>query len=528
MNNDNLIIKIYRFYKMGQHFALENPIEVMTGKKRTELTREDIIELILENEIERITFHYTGIDGSIKELRIPITSREQAEALLAEGERADGSSLFKGVVDAGKSDLYVVPVYSSAFINPFDSTSLDFVCRFITGEGELAPFAPDNLLALSHAKFTEETGYELHALGELEFYLIGDMEENLYPIPGQKGYHGSAPHVKTTEVVNEMLAVMTTITGDIKYAHNEVGFMPQMESENPLLHGKFAEQVEIEMLPTPVEQAADIVVLGKWLCQVIAERYDLICTFYPKLEVGNAGSGLHFHTMLSKDGKNVMLNDKAELSEEAMLLIGGYCKYAPSLVAFGNMTAASFLRLVPHQEAPTMVCWSYSNRSALIRVPLGWRGIDNLAMAVNPQQKEKYISENSRQTVEIRNADGSANPHLLLAGIVTSARWAFNHKEEALEYAKKCYVEGNIHDNEELMSKLVDIALSCEETADNLIKDRDLYEKEGLFTKLVIENTAKVLRAEKDAGLNRKIMAMPKEEGDACAREIMHRDFVKY
>ncbi|OYT15062.1 MAG: hypothetical protein B7C24_15000 [Bacteroidetes bacterium 4572_77] len=208
--------------------------------------------------------------------------------------------------------------------------------------------------------------------------------------------------------------------------------------------------------------------------------------------------------------------------------MGGLCKYAPSLPAFGNMTAASFLRLVPHQEAPTMVCWSYSNRSALIRVPLGWRGIDNLASVVNPQQKEKFVSKNSRQTVEMRNADGSANTHLLLAGFTTAALWAFNNKKEALKYTEDCFVVGNIHDDEEVASRLIDIALSCEETADNLIRDRKLYEKEGIFPASIINRTAEVLRKEKDRGLNRRIAKMPEDEAAKIARDIMHNTFSKY
>ena len=73
---------------MNTHFALENPIEVLTGKKRSELTRDDLINIINKKNIERLTFHYTAIDGKVKELRtFPITSHEQAELVLAEGER---------------------------------------------------------------------------------------------------------------------------------------------------------------------------------------------------------------------------------------------------------------------------------------------------------------------------------------------------------------------------------------------------------------------------------------------------------
>jgi len=506
---------------MNKNFALENQIEVLVGKPRSELTKEDLINLINENQIERLTFHYTAIDGKVKELRLPITSKEQAEIILAEGERVDGSSLFKGVVNAGESDLYVIPVYKTAFINPFDKTSLDFICRFVTGDGELAPFAPDNLLHITHRKLQEETGIEFYSLGELEFYLVGNNGENLYPLPNQKGYHGSSPYVKTTDIVNEMLRIMTTITSEIKYAHNEVGLINSLDCDNPLYKNKLAEQVEIEFLPAPVEDAADVVVLGKWLCQSVANRHGLIATFYPKIQVGDAGSGLHFHTMLKRNNKNIMLNADQELSEDALKLIGGLCRYAPTLSAFGNMTAASFLRLVPNQEAPTKVCWGYSNRSALIRVPLGWRNLDNLAMKVNPQQKLKTEIKDSRQTVELRSPDGSANTHLLLAGMTTALLWAYRNPEEALKLAEKNFVAGNIHNDAELEKELIDIATSCVETAETLSENKELYIKHGYFPEALIDEVIQMLTKQDDRGLNRRIIALSAEEGKKLAKEYL-------
>jgi glutamine synthetase len=124
---------------------------------------------------------------------------------LTEGERVDGSSLFKGMVDPGKSDLYVVPVYKSAFLNPFDDGSLDFICRFLNPQGELAAFPPDNILINASNMLKNNTGMELHALGELEFFLIGDPETDNFPMPKQKGYHASAPFSKSGDVLNDIL-----------------------------------------------------------------------------------------------------------------------------------------------------------------------------------------------------------------------------------------------------------------------------------------------------------------------------------
>ena len=90
---------------MKQHYALTNPISMILDKPAEDFTRADLIRVIEEKNIERITFHYTALDGKLKELKLPIVNRAQAERVLADGERVDGSSLFKGMVDASVSEL---------------------------------------------------------------------------------------------------------------------------------------------------------------------------------------------------------------------------------------------------------------------------------------------------------------------------------------------------------------------------------------------------------------------------------------
>ena len=74
---------------------------------------------------------------------------------------------------------------------------------------------------------------------------------------------------------------------------------------------------------------------------------------------------------IMKKGNNQMLKNGV-ISDTAKRAIAGMMKLAPSITAFGNMNPTSYLRLVPHQEAPTNVCWGDRNRSTLVRVPLGW------------------------------------------------------------------------------------------------------------------------------------------------------------
>ncbi|MCU0411857.1 MAG: glutamine synthetase beta-grasp domain-containing protein, partial [Bacteroidetes bacterium] len=182
---------------MSTSYALTNPLSVLLDKPREQFTRADLLKIIESQKIERIVFHYTALDGKYKELKIPVASRLQAERVLADGERVDGSSLFKGMVDTAVSDLYVVPVYKSAFLNPFVDGSLDFTCRYLTRDGVLASFAPDTILHNAATLFRKSTGMELQALGELEFFLLFDHETPLFVPKKQRGYHASAPFLKS-------------------------------------------------------------------------------------------------------------------------------------------------------------------------------------------------------------------------------------------------------------------------------------------------------------------------------------------
>jgi len=109
---------------MTENFALANPLTLLLDKDRRDFTRADMLKVVKEKGIERLTFHYTSLDGKLRELKLPVSDHSQAERILASGERVDGSSLFPGLVDPASSDLYVVPSYATAFLSPFDSSSL--------------------------------------------------------------------------------------------------------------------------------------------------------------------------------------------------------------------------------------------------------------------------------------------------------------------------------------------------------------------------------------------------------------------
>lgn len=510
-----------------QYYALTNPISLIVDKPREEFTREDLVKVIETQRIERITFHYTGLDGKYKELNIPVADRYQAERILADGERVDGSSLFRGIVDTHVSDLYVVPLYKTAFLDPFEGKSLHLTCRYLTRDGDMAPFAPDTILHNAAQLFTRSTGYELYALGELEFFLLSDNLSLIYPPSKQRGYHASGPFLKTGEILADMVRYLTQITGAVKYAHSEVGCIEKVRSDLEEIKGKTAEQLEIEFLPTPIEETGDNLVLARWLIRNVAYRHGCVATFAPKVEEGVAGNGMHIHMAVMKNGRNVMTDDDGNLSLEAKEVIGGLCTYADSLTAFGNTVSSAYLRLVPNQEAPTRVCWSDMNRSAMIRVPLGWSGVDNLAGKLNEQQKNGFREIEGRQTVELRTPDGSAIVHLLLAGIALAAEWGMSHAE-SLEIARKLYVRGNIFNDKELLKTLAALPKSCVESSRLLQERRAMYERDGVFPASVIDYVTKLLQAENDECMNQRLIDMPADDRLHETRKIMHKNLHRH
>ena len=224
-----------------------NPLVQYLNKPAEEFTRQDIIKYIEDNNIEMINFRYVGWDGRLKTLNFIINSRQHLESLLTMGERVDGSSLFS-FIEADSSDLYVVPKYRTAFVNPFtEIPALDIICSYFNKDGEPLESSPEYILKKADKALKETTGYELQAMGELEYYIISDKED-LFQAVDQRGYHESTPFTKWEHLRTEAMQAIAQAGGQIKYGHSEVG--------NFTVGELMYEQNEIEFLPCPLESAA--------------------------------------------------------------------------------------------------------------------------------------------------------------------------------------------------------------------------------------------------------------------------------
>ncbi|MEI6455406.1 MAG: glutamine synthetase family protein [bacterium] len=489
---------------MNESLSLNpNPLIRFLDKPSESFTRADLIRFIEANNTQMVNFRYAGADGRLKTLNFIIKSRKHLESILSAGERVDGSSLFPHYVEAGSSDLYVIPRYRTAFVNPFSEIpTLDILCSYYDKDGLPFTNSPEYILRKSHEVLKQRTNLSFEVMGELEYYVISEKDP-LFEAADQRGYHESGPFCKWEKLRTEAMKAIASCGGFIKYGHSEVGNFTET--------GLSFEQNEIEFTPVDLESAAEQLLIAKWILRSLAYKYGVTVTFAPKITTGKAGSGMHIHTRLMKDGNSMMIQD-GRLSPTALKAIAGYLDLSQSLTAFGNMIPTSYFRLVPHQEAPTNICWGDRNRSVLVRVPLGWGSKHAMISDANPNEKETEKGFSSRQTVEFRCPDGSADVYLLLAGLAVAARHGLEMKN-GLAYAEKSYVDVNIFEEKykSRVSHLHQLPCSCWESADYLEKQRAIYEAHQVFPHQIVDGIIKRLKSFNDRTLRESIKDNEKE-----------------
>jgi glutamine synthetase len=371
------------------------------GKPPPAWTADDLVELVKDHGVRLVSLMHIGGDGWLKTLDFIPRSERHLRDVLAGGERADGSSLFAGSgIRADASDVVLRPRLATAFFDPFaPEPTLALLCIHLDRDGRPLPQSPDTILRRACERLERTTGVELHALGEVEYFLGKRAAAGDTYGADDRGYHATAPFVFGEELRREAMMILGAIGVPVKYGHSEVGYIEASATDDHIW-----EQHEIELFLRPLPDAAEGVVMTHWVLRQLAYAKGMQCSFSPIIRRGHAGSGLHFHFAPVRDGDYVPTMDEAGvLAAEAGWLIGGLAEFGGALMAFGNRSTKSFTRLTQGKEAPNTVTWGRFNRHALIRLPIQAMTADG--RAVTPS------------TVEFRLPDGSANTYLLLTGI---------------------------------------------------------------------------------------------------------------
>ena len=283
-------------------------------------------------------------------------------------------------------------------------------------------------------------------------------------VPKQKNYHIAKPFDPTYECRSEMCLLMEEAGIPIKYHHPEVAASGQFEIEPKL---------------GQMSKMADASMMIKYIIRNTALKHGSSATLMPKPVYGEAGSGMHVHMLLLKDGEPVFSDDNgySHLSKEAHWFMGGLLKHIASLCALTNPSTNSFKRLVPGFEAPVTVGYATSNRSAVIRIP---------AYAKTPKMRR----------FELRNPDATCNPYFCYAAILMAGLDGIKNQIDPHENGWGPYDMNLYNLPEEEKKKLKGLPTSLEAALDALEADHDYLTAGGVFPEELLRNFIKTKRAE--------------------------------
>ncbi len=448
---------------------------------------QDAAAFIQQNNIRLIDLKFCDLWGRWH--HVTLSATEFTPELMEAGVGFDGSSVGFKSVKAG--DMSLIPDLPTGFIDPFcDLPTLSFICNTVEADTRIR-FSGDPREVVQRAEtFMVNEGIADHSLWgpEFEFYVFNDVvlendvntscyrvdsfegvwnstqggDGHLIPLHG--GYHAIPPRDQTFNLRSLMTVTLEDMGVPVKYHHHEVGGPGQCEIETPLFG---------------ILKAADASLIIKYATKMVAIGDGQTVTFLPKPLFGEAGSGMHFHQQLSKNGANLFYDADGPnlLSKEALWYIGGLLTHAPAVLAFTNPSTNSFRRLVPGYEAPISAIFSRGNRSAAIRIP-------------------KYCTEPDTVRFEFRPPDATCNPYLAMAAQLMAGLDGIRHQIDPTAAGFGPIDDDIFSWSAEKRATIKSLPTSLEEALYALEKDHAFLLEGGVFSEEMIHNWIRAKRNE--------------------------------
>ena len=452
-------------------------------------TFNDVMQMVQEHKIEMVDFKMVDINGVFRHVTIPVSYF--TENTMKDGIGFDASNYGYAILE--KSDMVFIPDLDTAMVDPFCAVPT----LSMTGDAMIIDY-PDNRpvaqyprnIVKAAEKHMKDLGIAdtMLILPEFEFYLFdeagwklegkrqeahvdfeqahwnSDSQGKGVVVPLQDHYHIAKPFDRSYECRSEMVKRIEAAGIPVKYHHPEVGASGQFEIEPKL---------------GSMPMMADATMLIKYIIHNTALEYGLSATFMPKPIFGEAGSGMHVHMLLLKNGEPVFSDDNgySHLSKEAHWFMGGLLSHISSLCAITNPSVNSFKRLVPGYEAPVTVGYATSNRSAVIRIP---------AYAKTPKMRR----------FELRNPDVTCNPYFAYAAILMAGLDGIQKKIDPHAHGWGPYDCNLFNLPGEEKKKLQGLPVRLEDALDALEADHDYLTAGGVFPPELIAKFIKGKRAE--------------------------------
>ncbi|MCL5734476.1 MAG: glutamine synthetase family protein [Actinobacteria bacterium] len=348
------------------------------------MTKESVLREVEDKQIKFVRLWFTDVLGSLKSFAI---TPAELEGAFEEGMGFDGSSI-EGFARIQESDMVAWPDASTFKVLPWRAGAggtARMFCDIKQPNGEPFDGDPRNVLKKIVAK-AESMGYTMNVGPELEYFYFRDSCGT--ELLDQGGYFDLTTLDAGSNLRRDTINALHALGIQVEYSHHEVA---------PSQH-------EIDLRYKDVMCMADQVMTYRLTVKEIAQSHGVYATFMPKPMFGVNGSGMHVHQSLFQGSRNAFFDahDEYNLSKVGKSYVAGLLAHVKEMALVTNQWVNSYKRLVPGYEAPVYICWSRSNRSAMVRVPLYKPGKENATR------------------VELRNPDPSCNPYLAFASMLAA------------------------------------------------------------------------------------------------------------
>lgn len=343
-------------------------------------SREEILQLVEEEDVEFIRLQFTDMFGVIK--NIAVTSRELPRAL-DNRCRVDWTLITDECME-DEAEMFLYPDLDTFAILPWrpqQGKVARFLCDLYRADG--TPYQNSSRYILKqNLKKAKEEGYTFYADPECEFFLF-HTDDNGIPTTvshEQAGYLDVSPLDLGENARRDMVLTLEDMGMEVESSHHE----------------KAPAQHEIDFRYGEAGRIADCIMTFKMAVRTVARRHGLHATFMPKPRSEVNGSGMHLKFSLVKEGKNIFecQETPGKISDAAFYFAGGLLAHSREMALITNPLVNSYKRLVPGYGAPTELTWTEADQRSLIRIP-------------------PFRGQESR--VELRSPDAAANPYLVLA-----------------------------------------------------------------------------------------------------------------
>ncbi len=463
------------------------------------MTPEEVLAFAEKQGAKFVDLKFIDLPGTWQHFAVPI--RELEEETFVEGKAFDGSSL-RGFQSINESDMLIIPDPETAVLDPFTAVpTLSLICDIAhpgpkgakkpysrdprniahkaeaylktTGIADTAYFGPEaEFFVFDNVRYTSSDNIQYAEVDSDEAHWNSGRSDrtNLgHQIRVKEGYFPVAPADTMQDLRAEMTLVLESLGIPIEALHHEVGAPGQGE---------------IDMRFNTLLKTGDNLMTYKYVVKNVAKKYGKTLTFMPKPVFGDNGSGMHTHVSLWKDEKPLFFDKDAyaSLSQIGRYCAGGILTHASSLLAIGASTTNSYKRLVPGFEAPVNLVFSQGNRSAAVRIPLGWSA--------------------SAKRIEFRSTDAASNPYLLFSALMMACLDGVRKEIDPSAHGFGPVDKNLFEMSAEELREIKSVPASLEEALNALEDDHDYLLEGDVFTTDVLEHYVDFKRGQaKESGL---------------------------